>query len=145
MLEPVGWLVSQSWVTIIWCLNLRKTVSSLVWHYCFWRSTKMKTLQKQNLDEKSFFFSLKVPKATQSNGREGWFDERENLDQQQWAINLAVQAHEVIEPVHVYTLWSLKWQSKCPVPYQLKPGKKKEIEKMSLLWWIYLSVIPNSR
>lgn len=97
----------------------------------------MKTLQKQNLDEKSFFFSLKVPKATQSNGREGWFDERENLDQQQWAINLAVQAHEVIEPVHVYTLWSLKWQSKCPVPYQLKPGKEKEIEKMSLLWWIY--------
>lgn len=70
-------------------------------------------------------------KATPSNGREGWFDERER-ERRQSGINSAAQAHEVIEPVHVYTLGPLKRQSKCPVPYQLKPEKEKKTKKMSL-------------
>lgn len=67
----------------------------------------------------------------------GLMNER-TLTKHMSGISLAVQAHEVIEPVHVYTLWPLKWQSKSPVPYQLKRERENTIIKMSvsLLPWI---------
>lgn len=86
-------------------------------------------------------------KSYPSNERKCCLDERArvNLWPTQSEINLVALADEVIEPVHVYTLWSLKWQSKSPVPYQLKPEKEKrtKIWVLSLLWWIVCSIVKS--